>query len=181
LSIISATPNQSSPNIRRRSWDAIKDYVFNFLYDFTDESMTLTEEDMVKPPLQAKRLKDNLQRFVASSKPYREFVASLIGVLQWVNPSLTLVAFLVYMYAVWNGWIIQLVLLTAITYLSINYLRVIHMMEQFGFGSKQVDSNEEQVYASLRLTDKFQLIREVGQTVQNTSDEISNHLEKGQK
>jgi hypothetical protein len=37
--------------------------VFNFLYDFTDESMTLTEEDMVKPPLQAKRLKDNLQRF----------------------------------------------------------------------------------------------------------------------
>ena len=36
-------------------------------------------------------------------------------------------------------------------------------------------------FGSLGLSDKFQLIRQVGQTVQNITEDVSNHLEKAQK
>jgi hypothetical protein len=79
------------------------------------------------------------------------------------------------MYCVWNGWIIQLVLFIAVLKLTLNYLYISGLAEQFGFGHGMV---EEEVDETMGLADKFHLMKQVAQTVQNVSGVISDTLEK---
>ncbi|XP_019860300.1 PREDICTED: GRAM domain-containing protein 4-like [Amphimedon queenslandica] len=167
----------SRPSRYVRWWDRIKDNLFGILYDFTDDSQT-EEEEAKEAPLQYKLLRENLQRLRVSSKPYLDLLDTLIAIKDWKNPSLTLVIFLLYMYCVWNGWLIQCLLLLAIIYLSLNYLRTTGLTEQFGFGSHPARGSEDDTSETLR--DKFQLMKHIGQRVQNTSETVSDNLEKGQ-
>uniref|UniRef100_A0A1X7T3V9 Uncharacterized protein n=1 Tax=Amphimedon queenslandica TaxID=400682 RepID=A0A1X7T3V9_AMPQE len=123
-------------------------------------------------------LRENLERLRVSSKPYLDLLDTLIAIKNWKNPSLTLVIFLMYMYCVWNGWLLQCLLLLSIIYLSLNYLRTTGLTEQFGFGSHPARGSEDDTSETLR--DKFQLMKHIGQRVQNTSQTVSDNLEKGQ-
>lgn len=78
-----------------------------------------------------------------SSRPFRDGYDSVVNVFQWKTSAESLVVFLVsidlyfhhitltdctciqiYMYCVWNGWIIQLVLFIAVLKLTLNYLYI---------------------------------------------------------
>ncbi|XP_019855670.1 PREDICTED: GRAM domain-containing protein 4-like isoform X2 [Amphimedon queenslandica] len=171
----------SRPSRYVRWWDRIKDNLFEILYDFTDDSQT-EEEEAKEAPLQYKLLRENLQRLRVSSKPYLDLLDTLIAIKNWKNPLLTLVIFLLYMYCVWNGWLIQCLLLLAIIYLSLNYLRTTGLTGQFGFGSHPARGSEDDSHhgTSETLRDKFQLMKHIGQRIQNTSETVSDNLEKGQ-
>lgn len=160
-------------------WGGIKDWMFHILNDFTEQPQSSSEDESNEAhPLQAKKLKDNVQRLASSSKPWRELGSFLVGVIQWKNASLSLVMFLIYMYCVWTGWVLQLLLMIMIIHLTVNYLRIIGMAEQFGFHSNRRSFENE--YGTLGFSDKIQLIREVAQRVQNVSETVSDNLEKAE-
>ncbi|CAI8031704.1 GRAM domain-containing protein 4, partial [Geodia barretti] len=164
------------PLSRRFSYASARESVYNFLYLFSEDARTPSNEpEEEATPLTAKRLKENCTRLGKSSKPWRETASHVKETLRWKSSAESLVVFLIYMYCVWNGWIIQLVLFISVIKLTLNYLYISGLAEQFGFSSGQI---EEEADENMGLADKFQLVKQVAQTVQNMSGTTSDTLEK---
>jgi len=180
---VSIRPDQVSQCQQQRekhrgSIDALKDWVFDFLSDFTDDHSS-EEEAEEAAALTAKKLKDNLMRVAKSSKPWREFGTFVQDVLNWKNTAESLVAFLIYMYCVWHGWILQLLLFIMLIKLTLNYLHTSGLAVQFGFHAQR--RNLQESADSLGLSDKLHLMKQVGQMAQNSAGKLSDSLEKVQK
>jgi hypothetical protein len=168
--------SRKRPLSRRFSYASARESVYNCLSLFSEDVRTPSNEpEEEATPLTAKRLKENCTRLGKSSKPWREMASHVKETVRWRNSAESLVVFLIYMYCVLNGWIVQLVVFISVIKLTLNYLHISGLAEQFGFSSGQT---EEEADESMGLADKFQLVKQVAQTVQNTSGTTSDTLEK---
>lgn len=148
--------------------DQCRKKMLDFLSDFVSES-ELSASENPAPSLAYKRLKENCQRIGKSSKPFRKSISAVLRVLRWKSVPLTLVMFLVYMYSVWTGWLLQVILFYLIFELSINFLQASGLAYQFGLTSSESVEGEivgGSTFDSLKLADKVQLVKKVAQTVQ---------------
>jgi hypothetical protein len=176
LPVLRLRRKRLSTSAPRFSYTSVRESIYNFLSLFSEDARTACDESEEEAThLTAKRLKENVTRLAKSSKPWRETAFHVRDTLKWKNSAESLVVFLIYMYCVWNGWVIQLVLFISVVKLTLNYLYISGLAEQFGFGHGQM---EEEADESMGLADKFLLVKQVAQTVQNVSGIISDSLEK---
>ncbi|XP_064400185.1 GRAM domain-containing protein 4-like isoform X2 [Halichondria panicea] len=165
-----------SNSIKKGFIQTTKYWVYEILADFTEDPGCLEGPPPEDPPLAYKKLKDNVQRFMLSIKPWRETAQHTQDILQWKHIAESLVIFLLYMYCVWSGWVITVALLVAIFKLSVNYLHASGLAEQFGFPYPYKPQPTEVP----GLANKIQLVKKVAQTAQNASSDVSDALEKTQ-
>nr|XP_058960908.1 GRAM domain-containing protein 4-like isoform X1 [Pocillopora verrucosa] len=159
-------------------WKAkVIDILGDRLWDFVnDEPEDTNEEDGEGDPLAIKTLKENINRFSTGIKPITGFIKSVGKVLTWSNPTASFLIFVVYMYSVWYGYLLSLILFTMIWKLFMNYLHAKGIARYLGF----TDELKEEAGASEdhSWSDKFQLVLQVARKVQNTLGKMANSLEK---
>lgn len=155
----------------------VLDLILDRLWDFVnDEPEGNDEEDGEGEPLAVKRLKENINRFTTGIKPITGFIKSFGRVFSWSNPTASLLIFVVYMYSVWNGYLLSLILFVAIWKLFMNYLHAKGIAKQLGFVDKTKDEGNSSEDHS--WSDKFQLVLQVARKVQNTLGKMADSLEK---
>ncbi|CAL4096515.1 unnamed protein product, partial [Meganyctiphanes norvegica] len=128
--------------------------------------------------LTVKKLKENILRFGDVMKPMTDLSAFVNSLLHWESPSATLLALVVYMYAVMFGWSLTLLVCFAIYKLSANYINKRGWLSNLfhGFAVDQPEPKEEKDDSG--LGDKFALVLQVARRVQNQCGAVSNTAEK---
>ncbi|XP_022256078.1 GRAM domain-containing protein 4-like [Limulus polyphemus] len=159
-----------------RMW--FHDWVYDFFEDFTEtavEEEDLKESEREGDPLTVRKLKENILRFGYATKPIVNAMESLTGLLHWNTPGTTLLAFGVYIYTVYHGWFLPLLLFLANCQLLLNYLQ-----HRGWFSTYHVTRKNEQEEGDkdLGVTDKFQLVLQVARKVQNQSGRVADCCEK---
>uniref|UniRef100_A0A2C9KXR0 Uncharacterized protein n=1 Tax=Biomphalaria glabrata TaxID=6526 RepID=A0A2C9KXR0_BIOGL len=90
-------------------------------------SQTEVEETRTKDsegdPLAVKTLKENVKRFGTEAKPYLNTLKGIYDLKAWKAAPYTLIVFVVYMYSVWQGWFLPVLLFCFTLRLFINYLK----------------------------------------------------------
>lgn len=160
------------------SWKVqITDTVLDRLRDFiNDESETTDDAYIEGEPLAVKTLKENINRFTSGIKPITGFIKSVRNIFSWSNPAASFLIFVVYMYSVWHGYLLSLVLFMAILQLFLNYLQAKGIKKRLGFtetAREETTSSEDYSWS-----DKFQLVLQVARKVQNTLGKMADSLEK---
>ncbi|XP_031570548.1 GRAM domain-containing protein 4-like [Actinia tenebrosa] len=145
------------------------------LWDFVNEETETTEDDKEEDALSVKNLKESINRFSKAIKPISNFIKGVHKLMSWNNFASTCLAFIVYMYAAFFGYLFSLVLLIAIWKLFMNYLSARGITAQIGLEAKE---KKEETNDDKSLSDKFQLVLEVAKKVQNTLGKIADSLEK---
>lgn len=168
-----ARPPTKFEKFKNSAVNVIVDRLYDFLNEEADDT---TEEDGDGEPLAVKTLKENINRFSNGIRPITNFVKSVSALISWKNPTATLLTFVVYMYAVWYGVLLPLILFLIIWKLSINYLYSRGIATQLGFPKKV---KEEPPQADDKTwSDKFQLVLQVARKVQNILGNMADSLEK---
>lgn len=142
-------------------------------FRFQPEEQTVETEE----PLSAKRLTENMRRLKRGFKPLTNFKRNLSALSSWYSVYTSAIAFIVYMYAAWRGWVIPMFLFLAILRLSLNYLIARGWRIQWSIVpevSEPVDPPKE----DLTVSEKFQLVLDVAQKAQNLFGRMANILEK---
>ncbi|XP_068759014.1 GRAM domain-containing protein 4-like [Montipora capricornis] len=180
---LSSVKAEEPPRVQRvkaklEMWKTqIVDLIVDRLWDFVnDEPETSDEEDDEGEPLTVKKLKENITRFSDGIKPITSFVKSVHGVFSWSNPTASFLIFLVYMYSVWHGFLLSMILFIVIWKLFTNYLHAKGIAKKLGF--VEVDKNETNSSDDHSWSDKFQLVLQVARKVQNTLGKMADSLEK---
>lgn len=161
-----------------KSWKMqFTDLVLDRLRDFVDDESEATDDAYIEgEPLAVKTLKENINRFSVGIKPITGFIKSVRNVFAWSNPAASFLIFVVYMYSVWHGYLLSLILLVAIWKLFMNYLHAKGITKQLGFLEKTKD--EPSSSEDYSWSDKFQLVLQVARKVQNTLGKMADSLEK---
>ncbi|XP_054711215.1 GRAM domain-containing protein 4-like [Uloborus diversus] len=157
---------------RIRAW--INSYFSELADDFTEtvvDDDDSGEDDPEGDALTVRKLKDNLVRFSNATKPVSNLVDGIISLLRWNSPGTTMLAFCVYMYTVYHGWLLPLTLFLAVCQLTLNYVRG-------WFSSPHVSRKQEHEEGDMGVSDKFQLVLHVARKVQNQLGHMANCLEK---
>lgn len=153
--------------------------MLDLLSDFSEEPEDEeTEESDEGEELSVKRLKGNIKRFQAGYRPIVSYIKAVSILLSWKSPSMTFLAFSIYMYCAWKGWLITLFLGLTIWLLGSTYfisrgwniqltLLPYHLVEVTG------DDNQ-----SLSITDKYKLVFHIARKVQNWLGYLADQLEK---
>ncbi|GFR10241.1 GRAM domain-containing protein 4 [Trichonephila clavata] len=155
-----------------RAW--IVSHFYRILEDFTDTTLDdddSGDDDPEGDPLTVRKLKDNLVRFSNATKPVSNLAESFISLLRWNSPGTTMLAFCVYMYTVYHGWLFPLILFTLLCQLTLNYVRS-------WFSVPHVAKKQEHDEGDMGVSDKFQLVLHVARKVQNQLGHMANCLEK---
>ncbi|XP_036962079.1 GRAM domain-containing protein 4-like isoform X5 [Acanthopagrus latus] len=163
--------------------DTLSDSFLKWLYDrfgvyiedfrFQPEDQTVETEE----PLSAKRLTENMRRLKRGFKPVTNFKRNLSALSSWYSVYTSAIAFIVYMYAAWHGWVIPMFLFLAILRLSLNYLIARGWRIQWSI-VPEVSEPMEPPKEDLTVSEKFQLVLDVAQKAQNLFGKMSNILEK---
>ncbi|GIY10351.1 GRAM domain-containing protein 4 [Caerostris darwini] len=149
-------------------------YFWSFAEDFTEttlEDEDSGDDDPEGDPLTVRKLKDNLVRFTNATKPVTNVIESFISLLRWSSPGTTMLAFCVYMYTVYHGWLLPLILFSFLSQLTLNYIRG-------WFSVPHVARKQEHEEGDMGVSDKFQLVLHVARKVQNQLGYMANCLEK---
>uniref|UniRef100_A0A7N8XJT6 GRAM domain containing 4 n=1 Tax=Mastacembelus armatus TaxID=205130 RepID=A0A7N8XJT6_9TELE len=117
-------------------------------FRFQPEETTVETEE----PLSGRRLTENMRRLKRGFRPVTNFMRNLSALSSWYSLYTTAIAFIVYMYAAWHGWVIPMFLFLAILRLSLNYLIA--------------RSVKEPPKEDLTVSEKFQLVLDVAQKAQ---------------
>jgi hypothetical protein len=147
--------------------------------DFTCEPEVDEGRDPDGDQLTVKQLKDNIKRFKKGVGPIFHLYRAVYNVFTWNSPLFTLLTFLVYMYTVWYGWLLPVVLFLCIVRLSVNFLTSrgwkinVSFLNYNGVETAKEDGDNERA-----LADKFNLVLQVARRVQNTLGELADGLEK---
>lgn len=153
------------------------DLILDRLLDFVNDEPEETVDEYVEgEPLAVKTLKENINRFTAGMKPVTGFIKSFTNVFSWTNPAASFLIFLVYMYSVWHGYLLSLILFAMIWKLFINYLHAKGITKQLGFlyeAKDELTPSDDHSWS-----DKFQLVLQVARKVQNTLGKMADALEK---
>ncbi|XP_073327990.1 GRAM domain-containing protein 4-like [Pagrus major] len=163
--------------------DTLSDSFLKWLYNrfgvyiedfrFQPEEQTVETEE----PLSAKRLTENMRRLKRGFKPVTNFMRNLSALSSWYSVYTSAIAFIVYMYAAWHGWVIPMFLFLAILRLSLNYLIARGWRIQWSI-VPEVSEPVEPPKEDLTVSEKFQLVLDVAQKAQNLFGKMSNILEK---
>ncbi|CAL1528869.1 unnamed protein product [Lymnaea stagnalis] len=169
------------PIRKKRFYEAALEYLissfYNFLDDFTEEPPADNIGDPEGDPLTVKTLKENIKRFGTEAKPYVNTVKGIYDLLAWKSPPYTLIAFVVYMYSVWQGWFFPVLLFCLTFRLIINFLRHRGWNISFNF-FETVEETKDIEEKDLGVSDKFNLVMQVARKVQNVLGEVADGLEK---
>ncbi|GFO42889.1 gram domain-containing protein 4-like [Plakobranchus ocellatus] len=166
----------SSPHLLNRILHRAVRYVTDFLEDFTEEA---TEQPLTAPedPLTVKKLKENIKRFGTEATPYVNTAKGVGELLAWKSPPYTLIVFVVYMYAAWQGWVLPAILFCLTFRLFINYLRFRGWNVSFNF-FETVEEAKDSEDKELGVSDKLNLVMSVAKKVQNFLGDVADSLEK---
>ncbi|XP_012935583.1 GRAM domain-containing protein 4 isoform X2 [Aplysia californica] len=169
------------PQRKRRFYHHFFQYIvgsFNsFAEDFTDEPIRQAEGDPEGDPLTVKKLKENIKRFGTEAKPYLNTIRGIGEILAWKSPPYTLIVFVVYMYSVWMGWFLPVLLFCLTFRLFINYLRHRGWNVHFNFFETAEEAKESEE-KDMGMSDKLNLVMQVARKVQNFLGEVADSLEK---
>lgn len=177
------TPTGSQPSLAAElSWRChVKGRLHNWFYELLDDfTETIVEEEEKKEgdegdPLTVRKLKENIVRFGNATKPISNMADNLTSLIRWKSQGTTLLAFSVYMYTVYHGWFLPLLLFLAHSQLLLNYIKNkgwfvgVHSFKK----SEQDDQDKD-----MGVSDKFQLVLHVARKVQNQSGHIADCCEK---
>ncbi|XP_015905700.1 GRAM domain-containing protein 4 [Parasteatoda tepidariorum] len=157
---------------RFRAWvtSQFSELVEDFSEPVVDDDDS-AEDDSEGDPLTVRKLKDNLVRFTNATKPVSSLADSFVSLLRWNSPGTTLLAFFVYMYTVYHGWLLSLILFLFISQLTLNYIKG-------WFLSPNVSRKQDHEEGDLGVSDKFQLVLQVARKVQNKLGYMADCLEK---
>lgn len=159
-------------------WERILRLVYSIMDDFIDLPPEEPEGDPEGDPLTVKKLKENIKRAGTAAKPYINTVKGIHSLLTWKSPPYTLIVFMVYMYSVWYGWFLPL-LLSCLTFrLAISYLRYRGWNINFNFFDCHEEEKKETEDKDLGVSDKFNLVLQVARKVQNSLGTAADSLEK---
>uniref|UniRef100_A0AAX7UKE3 GRAM domain-containing protein n=1 Tax=Astatotilapia calliptera TaxID=8154 RepID=A0AAX7UKE3_ASTCA len=157
--------------------ETLVDTLLKWLYDrfgvyiedfrFQPEETTVETEE----PLSAKRSENILKL------PVTNFMRNLSALSSWYSIYTSAIAFIVYMYVAWNGWVIPMFLFLAILRLSLNYLIAKGWRIQWSI-VPEVSEPVEPPKEDLTVSEKFQLVLDVAQKAQNLFGRMANILEK---
>uniref|UniRef100_A0A4W3J8J9 GRAM domain containing 4 n=1 Tax=Callorhinchus milii TaxID=7868 RepID=A0A4W3J8J9_CALMI len=139
-------------------------YIEDFQFQLEENSVE-TEE-----PLSAKRYK-------RGAKPVTNFLKNLSALSNWHSVYTSVIAFIIYMNAVWHGWAIPMFLFLAILRLSLNYLIARGWRIQWSIVPEVADPGEPSK-EDLTVSEKFQLVLDVAQKAQNLFGKMADVLEK---
>lgn len=163
--------------------ETLVDTLLKWLYDrfgvyiedfrFQPEETTVETEE----PLSAKRLTENMRRLKRGFRPVTNFMRNLSALSSWYSIYTSAIAFIVYMYVAWNGWVIPMFLFLAILRLSLNYLIAKGWRIQWSI-VPEVSEPVEPPKEDLTVSEKFQLVLDVAQKAQNLFGRMANILEK---
>lgn len=142
-------------------------------FRFQPEEPTVETEE----PLSAKRLTENMRRLKRGFKPVTNFMRNLSALSSWYSVYTSAIAFILYMYAAWHGWVIPMFLFLAIVRLSLNYLIARGWRIQWSI-VPEVSEPMEPPKEDLTVSEKFQLVLDVAQKAQNLFGKMANILEK---
>ncbi|KAM7397333.1 hypothetical protein PAMP_020315 [Pampus punctatissimus] len=142
-------------------------------FRFQPEETTVETEE----PLSAKRLTENMRRLKRGFKPVTNFMRNLSALSRWYSIYTSAIAFFVYMYAAWHGWIVPMFLFLAILRLSLNCLIARGWRIQWSI-VPEVSEPVEPPKEDLTVSEKFQLVLDVAQKAQNLFGRMANILEK---
>uniref|UniRef100_A0AAX7VK97 GRAM domain-containing protein n=1 Tax=Astatotilapia calliptera TaxID=8154 RepID=A0AAX7VK97_ASTCA len=173
----SQTPKAPSAPSAAGSGMTLVDTLLKWLYDrfgvyiedfrFQPEETTVETEE----PLSAKRSENILKL------PVTNFMRNLSALSSWYSIYTSAIAFIVYMYVAWNGWVIPMFLFLAILRLSLNYLIAKGWRIQWSI-VPEVSEPVEPPKEDLTVSEKFQLVLDVAQKAQNLFGRMANILEK---
>ncbi|XP_078535851.1 GRAM domain-containing protein 4 isoform X2 [Lissotriton helveticus] len=158
---------------RIQKWfnDRFGEYIEDFRFQ-PEENTVETEE-----PLSARRLTENMRRLKRGAKPVTSFVKNLSALSDWHSVYTSVIAFIIYMNAVWHGWAIPMFIFLAIVRLSLNYLIARGWRIQWSI-VPQVSETIEPPKEDLTVSEKFQLVLDVAQKAQNLFGKMADILEK---
>ncbi|KAF7666907.1 hypothetical protein LDENG_00088420 [Lucifuga dentata] len=160
-----------SSSLQKWLYDRFGVYVEDFRLQ-PEETVMETEE-----PLSAKRLTENMRRLKRGSKPVVNFMKNLSALSRWRSVYTSAIAFIIYMYAAWYGWVVSMFLFLAILRLSLNYLIARGWRIQWSI-VPEVSESVEPPKEDLTVSEKFQLVLDVAQKAQNLFGKMSDILEK---
>ncbi|XP_074645766.1 GRAM domain-containing protein 4-like isoform X2 [Tubulanus polymorphus] len=137
------------------------------------------QDDAEPDQLTVKKLKENLKRSHNASKPIINTYKGMQNLFSWKTPSLSIMVLLLYIYSLWHGWLLPVVLFLIIFRLFINYLKYIgwrvnihYLTTEDEMGEKESDDKD------LGVSDKFNLVLQVAIKAQNTLGLLADNLEK---
>ncbi|XP_041059114.1 GRAM domain-containing protein 4 isoform X1 [Carcharodon carcharias] len=157
--------------IQKWFFEKFSEYIEDFQFQ-QEENPIETEE-----PLSAKRLTENMRRLKRGAKPVTSFLKNLSALSNWHSVYTSVIAFIVYMNAVWHGWAIPMFLFLAILRLSLNYLIARGWRIQWSI-VPEVSDPVEPSKEDLTVSEKFQLVLDVAQKAQNLFGKMADVLEK---
>ncbi|XP_059843449.1 GRAM domain-containing protein 4 isoform X2 [Hypanus sabinus] len=151
--------------------EKFSEYIEDF--QFQQEEIHVETEE----PLSAKRLTENMRRLKRGAKPVTSFLKNLSALSNWHSVYTSVIAFIIYMNAVWHGWAIPMFLFLAILRLSLNYLIARGWRIQWSI-VPEVSDPVEPSKEDLTVSEKFQLVLDVAQKAQNLFGKMADVLEK---
>lgn len=163
--------------------DTLSGSFLKWLYDrfgvYIEDFRFQPEEQTVETdePLSGKRLTENMRRLKRGFRPVTNFMRNLSALSSWYSVYTSAIAFIVYMYAAWHGWVIPMFLFLAIVRLSLNYLIAKGWRIQWSI-VPEVSEPVEPPKEDLTVSEKFQLVLDVAQKAQNLFGKMANILEK---
>ncbi|CAG5117478.1 unnamed protein product [Candidula unifasciata] len=174
-------PIEVTKPLKKRLYQRMVDWFLNsfytFLDDFTEEPPATNVGDPEGEPLTVKTLKENIKRFGLEAKPYVNTVKGIYDLLAWKSPPYTLIVFIVYMYSLWQGWFLPMLLFCLSFRLFISYLRHRGWNVNFNF-FEMVEETKDTEEKDLGVSDKFNLVMQVARKVQNVLGMVADSLEK---
>ncbi|XP_026222122.1 GRAM domain-containing protein 4-like isoform X1 [Anabas testudineus] len=160
-----------SNNFLKRLYERFGVHIEDFRFQ-PEENTVETEE-----PLSARRLTENMRRLKRGFRPVTNFMRNLSALSSWYSVYTSAIAFIVYMYAAWRGWVIPMFLFLAILRLSLNYLIAKGWRIQWSI-VPDISEPPEPSKEDLTVSEKFQLVLDVAQRAQNLFGKMANILEK---
>ncbi|KAJ8302074.1 hypothetical protein KUTeg_021061 [Tegillarca granosa] len=157
-------------------WEKLVQGIYDIIDDFTEEDPSQTAEQNEGDQLTVKQLKANIKRFGDSFKPYLRTAKGIQNLLSWKNPAYTLIVFTVYMYAVWVGWLLPVLLSCLCFRLFISYLESLGLNIRFNFFDPGEEAKDD--VPPLGISDQFNLVLDVARKVQNALGQAADGLEK---
>ncbi|CAL1271208.1 unnamed protein product [Larinioides sclopetarius] len=171
--------SQPFPPAEKLGWFGyIRNWIISYFYrlaeDFSDTAVDDDDSGDFDPegdPLTVRKLKDNLVRFSNATKPVSNLFESFVALLRWNSPGTTMLAFCVYMYTVYHGWLFPLIFFSILCQLTLNYIRG-------WFSVPHITRKQEHEDGDMGVSDKFQLVLHVARKVQNQLGYMADCLEK---
>ncbi|XP_062616888.1 GRAM domain-containing protein 4-like [Saccostrea cucullata] len=165
-------------NLPTRIMERVVRSLYDIADDFSPDTPVESSEEEKDKQVNITILKENVKRFSTAIKPYISTIKGIKSLFHWETSAYTLVVFMVYMYAVWQGRAVQLFLLCLIFRHFISYLQSLGIKIKFNFLDREEVNKTKKEEPPLGLSDKINVVVEVAKKVQDFLGKAADSLEK---